>query len=608
MIFKKIPPMNTYDQKDNETTITNHDNILSGNACFLVKFEDKEDSKNNFIKYLTNEGFRKTISSYNTCHSNWLFVNVNSMLYGGGTWKPVKLTQTIVGEDPPNAFNVEEFKTIWKILKKYKSNQESIKNIDNSMVSCGNSAFLVKDDMKNKANMFQDYLEENKFQSLDSDFNDWGWVLINVYSMVYTTSPHAISSYVGNLPGDAPNIIEFKEIWNIIIKHKDDKWNIENIVDDCKSSYEKEEYEKVLENSDKILKLDKSNELALEYKILSLFNFKKYKESLEYLQEAVKINPENYKFYNIKAFILTDLYRTDEAISCYNKSFVLGGFDQEDDKILKYRAKCYLKKAREDHYIKNDKTEALNSLNIYLKEYPEDEKALNFKQELTQDYAPFKYADKLFYFETKANELYKYGYLKESYECYRDNVLRACTDFKNNVPDIEYIGYDFVNRCSVFELDNFKWYENVLLKNLEKFNGNYQEFFDKIYEISSETIDACLDKAKLYSKVYDEDLTIKYVKKLLKICPNDDNLKKFYEQICFIQDVGNAEIICREFKDYNNIEEYIEDVILCIVAHFPYYDEKGARKEVNKSKKYIEEAYEKRWDASEVAWDFAVLP
>ncbi|RAP50323.1 MAG: hypothetical protein BZ138_06735 [Methanosphaera sp. rholeuAM270] len=583
----------------------NLSSIFSGNACFLVKYEDNKDSKSNFITFLEEEGFRKTIGKYNASHSNWLYINVNSMVYGGGPNKACKLTGTIVGEDPPNAFNVDEFKTIWNIIKKYKVNKETVELIDNSLVSCGNSSFLIKDDINGIGNKFWDFLEIHKFESLDDLYYDWGWVLVNVYGMVYTTNPRIISSCVGNLPSDALSIEEFKVIWDIIIKHKDDVWNIENYLDDCESAYKKYDYKKVLEISNKILKLDKSNEKGLEYKILSLYNLKKYKEALKYLDEAIKINPDNYLFYNIKAFIFTDLYKSEEAVDCYNKSFVLGGFDKEDS-LLEYRAKCYLKKAREDHYLKNDKVMALKSLNVYLKQFPEDRNALNLKQELTQDYAPFKYAEKLFYFETKANELYNYGLFEESYACYKD-VLKASTDFKKNVPNIPYLGYDFVNRCTIYELENFKWYDEILLTCLQKFNENYKEFFEKLYEISDETIDACLDKAKLYSKVYDDDVTVNYVKKLIQKCPENEDVKEFYDKIRFIQKVYEVESTCHEFKDYNNIEEYIEDVILCVIAHFSYYDEESARKVVN-SADFVKEAYENKWAASEVAWEFVILP
>ncbi|RAP50785.1 MAG: hypothetical protein BZ138_06355, partial [Methanosphaera sp. rholeuAM270] len=80
-----------------------------------------------------------------------------------------------------------------------------------------------------------------------------------------------------------------------------------------------------------------------------------------------------------------------------------------------------------------------------------------------------------------ANELYNYGFFEESYACYKD-VLKASTDFKKNVPNISYLGYDFVNRCTIYELENFKWYDEILLTCLQKFNDNYTEFFEKLYE------------------------------------------------------------------------------------------------------------------------------
>lgn len=58
-----------------------YNNIFSGNACFLVNFEDDKYIKKNFISYLKDEGFRQTIGIYNTSHYHWLFINVNSMVF-----------------------------------------------------------------------------------------------------------------------------------------------------------------------------------------------------------------------------------------------------------------------------------------------------------------------------------------------------------------------------------------------------------------------------------------------------------------------------------------------------------------------------------------------
>ena len=581
--------------------------ILTGNACFLVKFEDSEETKNSFISYLENEGFRKTISTYNTSHSNWLFINVNSMVFGSGYWKPVKLTRTIVGEDPPNAFSIDEFKRIWNILRKHQDFEKAEK-IDISMVSYGNSSFLIKENIDTDSeNNFWNYLKIHRFEAIDKFPRNWGYTLVNVDSMLFTTSTHIISPYIANLPDDALSADEFKAIWEIIMKHKGDLWNIDNYIDDCRSLYNRNSYEKVVETSKKIIELDKGNELAYEYMISSLFNLRKYEEALGYLKEAIRINPDNYKLYNIKAFILTDLYRIDEAITCYNKSFILGGFDYEDSQVSQYRAKCYLKKAKNQYYIENNKSEALKSLKVYINEFPKDEKALKLKNILAQDNSPFDYAGKLLYLETKAEELYSYGCLKESHNCYED-VLKASIDFRNNVPNMNYIGYDFVNRCNVNELENFRWYDEFLLKNLHEFNGNDIEFFNEIYEISEDTVDFCLDKAKLFSKVYDKDLTVKYVEKLYKLCPTNVDVKKFHDRILHVNNMYEVADSCDEFKDYSSLEEYVEDLILCIVASFTYYDEEGARKEVERSMDYVREAYDKQLPAGEAAYDFAIFP
>ena len=61
------------------------------------------------------------------------------------------------------------------------------------------------------------------------------------------------------------------------------------------------------------------------------------------------------------------------------------------------------------------------------------------------------------------------------------------------------------------------------------------------------------------------------------------------------------------FKDYNDINEYIEDLIPCIIANFSYYDEETARNAVNRSKDLVEKAYENKWPAGEVSWDFVIF-
>ena len=94
------------------------------------------------------------------------------------------------------------------------------------MVSCGNSSFLIyADNLKDNEKDFWNYLRINNFEPIDKSPNYWGYILVNVDSMLFTTRPNIISSYMGNLPDTALDIEEFKVIWDIISKHKDTFWN-----------------------------------------------------------------------------------------------------------------------------------------------------------------------------------------------------------------------------------------------------------------------------------------------------------------------------------------------------------------------------------------------
>lgn len=143
----------------------------------------------------------------------------------------------------------------------------------------------------------------------------------------------------------------------------------------------------------------------------------------------------------------------------------MGGFDTKNkESTYQYRAKCYFKKAREDFYIKKDLNEALRSLNIYLNQFEEDKNVLRFKDELSNGkITPYntRYHEKLMYFECKAYELYKFGYLKESFETYKE-VLNASQDFKNNINETGYKWFDSISGHGTSKIDNFKWYDEVL--------------------------------------------------------------------------------------------------------------------------------------------------
>lgn len=138
--------------------------ILSGNACFLVQNTSGTMSREDFEDYLKKEGFEE-FRKYGWCDRGSFYINVNSLHYSVGVYKAAPLTGTIVGESIKNPFTIDEFKTIWNILKKHMGNLNSTNEIRK-----GCSTFLVADEiLEEYHNEFIDYLKEENFKELSND-------------------------------------------------------------------------------------------------------------------------------------------------------------------------------------------------------------------------------------------------------------------------------------------------------------------------------------------------------------------------------------------------------------------------------------------------------
>ena len=577
--------------------------ILSGNACFLVQNTSDGLSKKDFEDYLINEGFEK-FKKYGWKDRGCFYININSLRYSAGVPKPAPLTGTIVGESIKNPFTIEEFKTIWNILRKH------IGNLDpTNEITKGTSTFLICDELlKESDNEFILYLNQENFKALNNDgYGGRGFVAVNVKSRVYSIGSMAdslVSSFIGDNSRCALTIDEFKTIWNILKVHKED-CSLETLLNQCRGS---DDYYQVIECCDKILELDKDNVEGLNYKTNALFNINEYKKAIELLNHAISIYPKDYRFYNTLAFIYSDLYKFSEAINYFNCSFNLGGFEGNDrNSVYQHRAICYLKKSREDIYIKKDLNESLKSMRIYLNQFPDDEDIFRLKEKLSQgniDLNSIISYKKLMYFECKAYKLYKLGYLEESFEAYGE-VLKAIEDFNNNNHNI-FAGRDRISGRPIFNADNFRWYKEVLSRFLMEFKGDYSEFFNKLFEISQDNISACVDKAKLYSLIYDENLACDYLKKLVDACPKNNEANDFYDRLteAIKRDKHLSE--CAKFKDYTSIEEYIEDVKFCLI-HSCRYSEESAENFAKVKKDEIEECYYRKYPADDLAMDYYPL-
>ena len=101
---------------------------------------------------------------------------------------------------------------------------------------------------------------------------------------------------------------------------------VELLLDKCRYLFNKScgdikrNYGKILTVCDEIFKMDNDNEVALGYKILALKHID-IKQALECSNHAIKLYPNNFRFYLLKAEILhVEYHDVDEAIKTYEKA------------------------------------------------------------------------------------------------------------------------------------------------------------------------------------------------------------------------------------------------------------------------------------------------
>lgn len=100
--------------------------------------------------------------------------------------------------------------------------------------------------------------------------------------------------------------------------YKEDK-EINELINEAKKLTDEEEFDQILIESDKILKIDINNEKAYFIKGFTYNNMKMYKEAIENYNKVLEINPKNEKACNNKGNALKDLGKNEEAELCFEK-------------------------------------------------------------------------------------------------------------------------------------------------------------------------------------------------------------------------------------------------------------------------------------------------
>ena len=204
--------------------------------------------------------------------------------------------------------------------------------------------------------------------------------------------------------------------------------------------------EEILKVCEEIFKLDKDNEIALEYKIHSLAFVEKYDEVLKCSDYAIKLYPNNFRFFFEKAeTLLWSFEDIDGAIEYYEKGFALvDDFDRywfDIDNLV-----TALNKKADQAIESNNYKKAVNIYDKILFYKPREFKALDNIDTLVKEHN-IKYEPSEYYkeslklrieVENRFNQIDEYLKAIDVGE-YDDEYVNGCSEFKEYKSLAEYI-------------------------------------------------------------------------------------------------------------------------------------------------------------------------
>lgn len=102
----------------------------------------------------------------------------------------------------------------------------------------------------------------------------------------------------------------------------------ETMLDEVRRLFDENSYQKTIDACNEILKSDLNNSSALGYKARSLYLLNEHEEALKIVNNAIMLYPDYYGFLRIKADVLMDMEKYDDAIECFEEIFEIGVDDE----------------------------------------------------------------------------------------------------------------------------------------------------------------------------------------------------------------------------------------------------------------------------------------
>ena len=384
----------------------------------------------------------------------------------------------------------------------------------------------------------------------------------------------------------------------------------EELLDKMEYLYNGRDYENLINVCDELLKLDKDNPIALNYKGISLYYLEKYDESLDILNYNLKLHPKNPYTLNNIALVYIALGEYEKALEYCERGLKQKDFDWLQ--INKIESLIYLDRIDEarDFY---------KSVNIAF--YTFDEALSNCGK--------FEKGDK----ENNLEELFKNGE--------HEKVIELCNSLKSSEITLEYkiVSLFYLKEisqaleCVDDAIKTYPYNYNFcfIKARISLISGNWDdaiENYERAFELTStnnsrlEVNDyiGCLEAkadelidAGEYEKAIDnyEKILIYRQDKFeiiaridelndefgLNYQPNE-NYEKTLKNRKYLKDkIYNLEIQkvnaddCMEFRNYSSFDEYMIDVIGCLNQINHHYDEIGLKEMIMGSISIVEHSF-----------------
>ena len=414
---------------------------------------------------------------------------------------------------------------------------------------------------------------------------------------------------------------------------------MQELLDECKKSFDERDYSRLEWLCNKILEQDKHNEIALTYK--AYCNWRHRHIVFRITDEIHKFYPDNYHAYNAESLAhmnkgefeealkccerglqikdhhwlrrnkiesMISLNRIDEAYEFYSSSQIPDynftkalvncgkyseisryGQDVSDGELVDY----FLKRCRKFDN-RWGSSEVLKICEEIFKIDKDNEIALEYKihslaflekdEEVLEcsDYAIELYPDNYrFYFQKAETLLWSFEDVEGAIELY-EKGLSMVDDFENQWPSVDNMVHALYKKADqVIESGDYNKaigiYDKILFYRPREFKA-----LENIESIAGEH-----DINYENTKHYNESLKLRErsrqrVKKI-DGCLNAIEIGEYDDD--YIRG-------CGEFKDYDSFDEYLRDLIIYLMESYPGHSEEHARFLVKCNMDYIRSSYE----------------